>query len=461
MTIMKTPPTVKSPRILQFWQWTFNPLRYLDRCSQKYGDCFTGRIGSSDMVFFSHPEAIAEIFSQPQSFDSGRTQVSARFSMGNTASIVIDGEPHRKRRQLLMPLFHGERMRAYGSTIEQIATQFSENWESGQPVEMLEEMKTITLQVILSTVFGVAQGENYDKIKQVLVGFVSNATTAVSYALSSLVSPSAEIKDLPMGKSFLKERQKVDDLLYAEIAERRQAVARNDSYAQSEDILTMLINVRDEEGNALSDEELRDELMTMLLAGHDSSAATLAWAFYYIHTNSAVLEKLRSEIDALGNAADPMDIFKLPYLSAVCSESLRLRSAGPTILGRIAQQPVTIMGYAIPPETLIIPCNYLTHHRAELYPQPRQFRPERFLERQYSPAEFYPFGGSDRRCIGGAFAMFEMKLVLVTILKKYDLTIAQKTPINAVRRGVNIAPQGGVKMTPERRVHVPIPMLIP
>jgi cytochrome P450 family 110 len=456
---MMTPPIVQTPRFLQFWQWTMNPLRYLDQCVQKYGDCFTTRIGFAEMIFFSHPDAIAEIFAQAHNFDSGITEVSTRFAVGDTSSLMIDGEPHRKRRQLLMPLFHGERMRTYADIIRQITHRFSDQWRSGQPIEMFKEMTNITLDVILATVFGVSEGERCDQIKQALEPFMNSATTPLSYALSTILPSGVDVSNIPTTKIFLKQRQKVDDLLYAEIAERRRAVEQGGSLG--EDILTMLIIAKDEEGHSLSDEELRDELMTMLLAGHDSSAATLSWALYHIHTTPGVQEKLLHEVDSLGNDADATTIFKLPYLSAVCSESLRLRSAGPTVMGRRARKTMTIMGYTIPEGTLLAPCNYLTHHRADLYPQPRQFRPERFIERQYSPSEFYPFGGADRRCIGGAFAMFEMKLVLATILRKYDLTIAQKTPIAAVRRGVNISPQGGVKMTVKKRVHVPVSALVP
>jgi cytochrome P450 family 110 len=455
---MKTPPMVQSPRFLQFWQWTNHPLRYLDQCVQKYGDCFAARIGFREMVFFSHPDAIAEIFAKADQMDAGVTEVSTRFAMGDTSSLMIDGEPHRKRRQLLMPLFHGERMRAYGDTIRQITHHFSDQWQPGQPIEMFEEMTKITLDVILSTIFGVSEGARCDQIKKALDPFMGSATTPLSYALSIILPSGTDVSNIPTTKMFLKLRQKVDDILYAEIAERRQAIAQHG--AVGEDILTMLIIAKDEEGYSLSDEELRDELMTMLLAGHDSSAATLSWALYHIHNTPGVLEKLLLEIDSLGDNADAMTIFKLPYLSAICSESLRLRSAGPTVMARRARQTITIGDYTIAEGTMLAPCNYLTHHRADLYPNPRQFRPERFIERQYGPAEFYPFGGADRRCIGGAFALFEMKLVLTTILRQYDMTIAQKTPIAAVRRGVNISPQGGVKMTLKKRVPVPVSALV-
>jgi cytochrome P450 family 110 len=160
-----------------------------------------------------------------------------------------------------------------------------------------------------------------------------------------------------------------------------------------------------------------------------------------------------AELD--GADHDPMTIARLPYLGAVCSEALRLRSAGPTGFGRIANETVKVMDYTLEPGTIVFMSHYLTHHRPDIYPEPRQFKPDRFLERQYSPSEFYPFGGGDRYCIGASFALYEMKLVLAKILTGYDLTLAQKVPIPAVRRGVNIAPQGGVKMMVRPRVRVP------
>jgi cytochrome P450 family 110 len=241
-------------------------------------------------------------------------------------------------------------------------------------------------------------------------------------------------------------RKRVDDLLYAEIADRR---AHFD--ADRTDILTLLVSARDEDGQPLSDQDLRDELMTMLLAGHDSSAAILSWTLYQIHAHPEVKAKLLNELATLGKDPEPTALTKLPYLTAICNESMRLRPAGPTVAVRVTNRPVTVQGYDLPAETVLLPSQYLTHHRADIYPEPRLFKPERFLDRQYSPYEYYPFGGGDRRCIGAAFALYEMKIAIATLMMRYQLELAE-SPVKVTRRGVNIAPAGGVKVTARPRV---------
>jgi cytochrome P450 family 110 len=438
-------PHVTSPPLQQLWQWSFRPLEYLDDCYHRYGDGFIGQIGQNPILFFSHPDAIADIFSASPYLDAGRAQQSASYSVGDSSSLVMDGEPHSRRRRLLMPPFHGERMRAYGQTMQTVAKTVASTWPTVKPVNMLAAMSEISLQIILKTVFGMGEGDRYDQIKSALQAFVEVAATPMSYLLSNVTTKS---NDRFPKSQFWQQRQRIDQLIFAEIADRRTHPDPDRT-----DILAMLLAARDEAGNALNDQELRDELMTMLLAGHDSSAASLAWALYFIHSNPTIKAKLLAELrDANAAQAEPMTIARLPYLSAVCSESLRLRSAAPVILQRIVNAPIAIQGVNLPVGTLIAPCNYLTHHRPDIYPSPRLFRPERFLERQYSSSEFYPFGGGDRYCIGAAFAMFEMKLVLSEILMAYDLTVAQKTPIRAIRRGINIAPQRGVTMMVQPRI---------
>jgi cytochrome P450 family 110 len=444
---MSHPPIVRAPRLQQLLHWSARPLDYLDRCADRYGDCFIGRIGTKTIYFFSHPDAIAQIFAaQSQTFDVGRIQQSLRLTMGDSSTLVTDGEPHRQRRKLVMPPFHGERMRAYGNTITEITRKTTASWQSGQSLEMLQQTQEITLQIMLETVFGLAEGDRYDQIKQELGVFLNVAAGGFMYFLGEIFSFWVN----PTNPAYKHDRvqqqlARLNNLIFAEIRDRRSQVAptRND-------ILSLLLSAQDEAGNHLSDQELRDELITLLVAGHDSSAATLAWALYHVCTTPSVHQKLISELDQAGDT-DPMTLVRLPYLSAVCSESLRLRSAAPTILQRITNQPIVIQGHRLPEDTLLVPCNYLTHHRSDLYPNPKQFRPERFLERQYSASEYYPFGGGDRYCIGAAFALFEMKLVLAHIIRRYDLLIDQLVPIDAVRRGINISPQGGVRMTVQAR----------
>lgn len=242
-----------------------------------------------------------------------------------------------------------------------------------------------------------------------------------------------------MWGKFLRRRQQINALLLTEIQERRHQPL-------GEDILSLLLSAQDEQGVPMSDAELRDELMTLLFAGHETTASALAWAFYWIHKIPEVRTKLLAELSDITLDTDPSVITKLPYLSAVCSETLRIYPLVLFTFGRMLKQPLQIMGYDLPSGVMLMPCIYLVHHREDLYPNPDLFRPERFLERQYSPYEYLPFGGSNRRCLGYAFALFEMKLVLATILKQTILRLANQHSIQPVRRGITFTPAGGVPM---------------
>jgi cytochrome P450 len=245
---------------------------------------------------------------------------------------------------------------------------------------------------------------------------------------------------------FLRQRQRLDELLYQEIRERK-----TQSEPLGEDILSLLISARDEAGGPMSDVELRDELMTMLFAGHETTA--LAWALYWIHYIPEVREKLLQELNSIDvENCDPAQITKLQYLNAVCCETLRIYPVLFFTFPRLVQAPMQLMGYNIPKGMILSPCIYLVHHRPDIYPEPKRFKPERFLERQFSPYEYLPFGGGNRRCIGTAFAMFEMKLVLAKVLSRYSLELAENSPVMPVRRGLTMAPAGGVRLVVKDRI---------
>jgi cytochrome P450 family 110 len=452
---MSQPPAVKMSPLVQLYNWVLRPLQFVDECAAQYGDCFTAQIGNDadPLVFVSHPEAVAYLFNNIDEFDVGCTNRSVQYVVGDYSTLLLDGEPHRQRRKLLLPPFHGDRMRNYGQVIVEIAEQATQSWQPGSTHAMMPVMTDITFEVIMSAVFGLDSSDRYQELKKLLQSFLTMSVSPAIYAIgffSWLVKSNA--KWSPVG-IFMQWREKVDKIIFAEIADRRAHFDPSKT-----DVLTLLMSVKDEAGNGLSDQELRDELITMLVAGHDSSAATIAWALYHIATHSEAQEKLIAEIDAAN--FDPLQISRLPYLNAVCNESLRLRAAGPTVMQRLTKKAITIQGYEIPANTLVAPCLYLTHHRADIYPNPQAFQPERFLDRQYSTSEFYPFGGADRYCIGAAFAQFEMKLVLATILRQYRLTLAQPYPIKAVRRGVNVAPEQGVKVTVMPRTPA-VPTVVP
>lgn len=229
--------------------------------------------------------------------------------------------------------------------------------------------------------------------------------------------------------------------MFAEIQERRQ---QHDP--SRTDVLTLLLQAQDEDGEAMTDEQLRDELMTLLIAGHETTATAVAWALYWVHRTPSVQNQLLHELEALGTNPDPMAIVRLPYLTAICNEALRIYPIAMLTVPRAVKEPVELMGYQLQPGTKLYGCIYLTHRREDLYPEPEQFKPERFLERQFTPYEFYPFGGGIRRCIGEALALFEMKLVLATMISRYQMTLASNKPEIPQRRGVTLAPGTGVKL---------------
>lgn len=446
-------PGPKAPALIQLLQWVANPLTFMEKYAKQYGDIFQVKL-NRPMVFISHPKAIEEIFkTNPKQFDCGVGNQLLRPLLGDRSLALLDGTPHKRQRQLLMPPFHGERMQAYGKLICHIAGQVANKWEVGERFSMRKSTQDISLKVILQVVFGLDEGDRYDQIEQILSETLESLGSP--WKASMLFFKSLQI-DLgtwsPWGK-FIRQRQKFDELLYAEISERRQeleltrnCVAQASSCCYRYDILTMLLLARDQEGQPMSDLELRDELMTLLFAGHETTATALAWAFYWIHHQPEIYNKLLQELEDFGDNPDPIAIIKLPYLNAVCCESLRIYPVGMLTFLRIPKLPITMIGKTYPPGIPLAICIYLTHHREDLYPEPKKFKPERFLERQYSPSEFLPFGGSNRRCIGAAFAMFEMKLVLATILRRHSLALAEKQQVKPVRRGVTLAPAGGVKM---------------
>ena len=440
---MRNPPIVKGSALWQLYQWSAHPIEYLEDCDQRYGDCFVAHIGPyRNFVFFSNPEAIAQIFTtNPAQFDVGRANQLVRSTTGDYSVLLLDGKPHERQRKLLMPPFHGDRMRAYGQLICLLSEQVAQQWQVGVPFKAQSQMQAISLLVILQAVFGLSEGDRLQQLK-------TRLEASLEYAASPLFFPMAVLPILRQGvgpwqpwQRHLNMIKAIDELLYAEIRDRRQNLDSNRT-----DILSLLLSARDEAGQPMSDVELRDELITLLIAGHETTAIALSWALYWIHTMPVVKQMLLKELQSLGSDPDPSSIVHLPYLNAVICETLRIYPVAPITGVRIAKTAIQIGEYEFEPETYLTPCVYLVHHREDLYPEPQQFKPERFLERQFSPYEYIPFGGSNRRCIGAAFAMYEMKLVLATLLSRYQLELMEDKPVVPNRRGVTMAPKGGVKM---------------
>jgi cytochrome P450 len=442
---MQTPNQIKTPSFIQKIQWVADPVGYMETAAQEYPDIFTAQVVGfgNNLVFVNHPQGVQEILTNDRKkfVAGGKENRILQPLLGDYSVIMLEGDRHRQRRKLVMPSFHGDRMRKYGELIREITGKVWSQLPTDQPFTTRTATQNISLQVILQTVFGVYEGE---RSQQLLKALSLMADIFRSPLTSSFLFFPALQTDLghwsPWG-NFLRNRQKVDQLIYAEIAERRQ-----DKDENRIDILSLLMSAKDEDGNSMTDQELRDELITLLFAGYETTATAMAWGLYWIHKHPEVKEKLLQELHTLGDTPDPMSIFRLPYLTAVCNETLRIYPVAMLTFPRVVQEPVELLGYSLEPGTVLMGCMYLIHQRQDLYPEPKQFKPERFLERQYSPYEFMPFGGGVRRCLGEALAVFEMKLVLATILSRYELALADNKPEIPRRRGVTLAPGRGVKM---------------
>ncbi|MEC4812266.1 MAG: cytochrome P450 [Scytonema sp. PMC 1069.18] len=437
-------PKIREPKLLQTLWGLVQPMDYLETMRKRYGDIFLSDFaGFPTSVVVSNPQGIEEIFTaDAKLFETGSGNNIMQPLLGSNSLTLLDGERHMHHRKLLMPPFHGERMRAYGQLMCDITRQVMSHLEVGQTFVARSYMQEISLTVILRAVFGLKEGERYQQIKKVLTEMLESFNTPSKTMVLFFKFLQQDLGSWSSWGYFLRQREALDKLLYQEIRERR-----SQPESLGEDILSLLLSARDEAGQPMTDVELRDELMTMLFAGHETTATALAWALYWIHHIPEVGEKLLQELNSIDIAnTEPTEIARLPYLNAVCSETLRIYPVVFFTQARILQAPMQLMGYEIPKGMLLAPCIYLVHHNPDIYPEPKKFKPERFLERQFSPYEYLPFGGGNRRCIGIAFAMFEMKLVLATILSQYSLELTEQRPLYPARRGITFSPNGGVRL---------------
>ncbi len=444
---MSLPAGPASPPPFQLMQWLGDPTAFLEESARRYGDPFTLRLGIHSpiaLALFSEPRAIQQLFTpEPGLYDSGKANQASSLDLvfGSNSLILLDGERHQQHRRLLLPPFHGDRMRSYGGLIRDLTQTVMDRWRVGTPFFVRRAMQRISLQVILQAVFGLDAGPRQVELTR-LLGKMLDASSSPLIAAIRLLVPQDLGPWSPYGQ-LVAQLAEIDTLLYAEIRRRR---ANLDPHAT--DILGLLLSARDEAGEAMSDVELRDELITLLVAGHETTATALSWALYWVHRQPEVRQKLLAELEGLGNDPDPEAVARLPYLGAVCSETLRIYPVAMLAFARVPNRPVTILDREYEAGTFLMPNIYLAHRRPETYPDPECFRPERFLERTFSPHEFLPFGGGNRRCIGLAFALYEMKLVLATVLSHFELKLSHPRALLPVRRGLTLAPPEDLCLIP-------------
>jgi len=455
---MKRPPSPPMPPLVQVIQWIARPMSLMEDCAKTYGDLFTLALGNkfTPVVLVSNPQALEEILAgDTKDFEApGDTNLIFQPLLGTHSVINLSGKEHRRHRQLLMPPFHGERMLTYGQIIGEITEQVMTGWQIGQPFRIRSSTQAIALRVILKAVFGLDEGPRGKELAQLISRMFDEMSSPLSAAILTFPFLQRDLGRLTPWGNFLRRRQQTDNLLYAEIQERR---SQPDS--SRTDILSLLMAARDEAGEPMTDVELRDELMTLFFAGHETTATALAWALYWIHKLPEVRQKLLAELDCLGDHPDPSAISRLPYLNAVCCEALRIYPVAMMTFPRVLKVRRSLMGYDLEPGTSLVGAIYLAHRREEIYPEPETFKPERFLERQFSPYEYLPFGGGSRRCIGLAFAQFEMKVALAKILSRCQLELVDHHEVRPTRRGLATAPPASIRlvMTGQRQVKESVP----
>ena len=447
---MALPPGPSLPSVVQTYRYVRNPLPLLDECARQFGDIFTLRLlGTHPWVFVWSPPLLKTLFTaSSEDVHAGEANASVFGPLAGDASVfTMDESAHLDRRRLLLPQFHGDRMRVYFDLIHRIASDAVVRWRPGAPFAMNRETQKMTLQAIIRAVFGVDtnNGQNSELVAA-LTDFANHAVASPLLLARPLQRDWGPWS--PWGR-IVRLKGRNDAALRREIQTRR----RSGDAQTREDILSLLLQVRYEDGDALTDEQIRDELVVMLMAGHETTGTALSWAFERILSQPDVERRIHEEQNAvIGNGA--MTAAHLPqmeYLDAVVKESLRIRPIMPVGGARLVKRAFEIGGHVIPPGAIVVNAMYLLHRRRDLYPEPDEFRPERFLgKRVIDPYEWTPFGGGVRRCLGYAFALFEMKTILSTVLSQARLRIENPNAAT-VRRGFFLAPATGPRVVCDQR----------
>ncbi len=424
------PPGPKLPRVVQTAAFIIDPVRWVSACRRRYGDdavTFSTLFDPRFVIVFE-PDLIKLLFrGPPDQLRAGEANAVLGPVLGENSVLLADGADHLRQRKLMLPPFHGQRMRAYESTIEQATDRLIDSWPaSGEPFALLPGMQALTLEVIMRAVFGVEDTDRREDLARRLREMLKPAANRLGIMLMLLLSGGRR----GMGRAqrrLAEQRARVDEAIYAEIARRREAPDLD----EREDILSMLLTARDEGGRAMTDVELRDELVTLLVAGHETTSAGLAWTFELLLRNPEVRARASEDDD---------------YLDAAIKEALRARPVISGIGRKVRGEPFQLGRWTVPPGIEINPSIAGVHRRADRYPSPESFRPERFLGDD-APDGFtwIPFGGGTRRCLGASFALFEMKTVVRRVLERTSLEPVGKPDVG-VRRGITFVPRNGVRV---------------
>ena len=418
MGSMSLPPGPREPAAIQMSEWIVRPTALLRRCHARYGEPFTLKIGWSDapMVLVSDPADIKRIFAaDPDELRGGASSTVLEPFAGPRSILVLDGAEHLRQRRLMLPPFHGEALARWRDTMAALAHEELDRWTPGVPIRAHRRMQVLTLEVILRVVFGTGDPELRDAIRRTL-----DMTTS----LPRLVAMSLVRKPVGPWAAFMRAVRRLDELIYARI----------DARVDDGSVLDVLRSVRHEDGSPPSRAELRDQLVTLLAAGHETTAGALGWAIERLARHPEILARVRAGDDA--------------YLDAVVKEVLRTRPVL-SIVGRKTMSEFEVGSWTLPPGVHVTPCIYLTHRRADLWGDPTAFRPERFLDGAPEPYAFIPFGGGTRRCLGASFATLELREVLRAVAHRYDLRPDRAEGERMRRRSITLTPARGGYVIPE------------
>ena len=432
-----------TPSWLQKIQFVKNPTEFLDSKKKKFGSLFNAPISGrhNPLLLVDDPKSIEQILANLDNIFISRGSSYSKSLIGKETVISLEGEKHKRKRKSLIPRFYGEQLFSYGELINSTVENTLNKLAFGEIFSVDTLMQDLTLEIIIKIIFGNKEEFLILESKKLIMNWLKACNSPL--ISTAILHPSLQLNlglKSPWGY-FCYLRRQISNFIYEEINKRR---LQKDFY--STDILSLLLKVQDDNGNPMSDLELHDELLGLLYAGHETTSAALTWAIYWIYRIDPIREKLLKEIGSLKDCLDLNKINDFPYLNAVCKETLRFYPPFPKTITRIVQQPVNILGYDLLPGTAIAGCIYLTHHREDVYSEPKKFKPERFLEKNFSRYEFFPFGGGSRRCIGEHLAIWEMKLILTVILSSYQLELLNKKSIVPRIKGIVLVPEKEVKM---------------
>jgi cytochrome P450 len=432
------PPGSRAPAILQGLRYMRNPLGFLSGLRERYGDVFSvsfpyfGRI-----VYVASPELVKAVFTgSPAIFHAGEANATVlEPALGPNSVLSLDDEPHMQQRKLLLPPFHGERIHRYGDLIREVTRREMETWPVGRPFALRPHTQKITLTVILRAVFGIEDQRRVERATRLIDVFSDRVTLITKFP-----NLRRDLGPFSPWRRFLRARAALDEFIYEEIALRRAEAGGE----ERDDVLSLLLRARHDDGTPMSDEELRDELLTVVGAGHETTATALAWAMERLLRTPRVLARLRESI-----AAGEDD-----YLEATVKETLRMRPVIIDVARRLTE-PARVAGYQLPARSFVLPAIGALHFRPDLFPEPHEFRPERFLDGKVENYAWIPFGGGVRRCIGAAFAEYEMRIVLREFVGRAELSAPDSRPEKVRIRNITLAPARGTTVRLERALTAP------